>query len=409
MVWKKIDKIEFDYDSTLPESPYPIHIDNSDLKLLMNAFLPYSKINTDYFNFKSEQIKFSLVIEKSCELIFDAIKFIIEKEKDYELGARLASRLFEYFTTYWHHTLLKDGLVLHGISLWKKVLQITKEWEDNNKPIKIHKGSPYFFLAYNYLMVGDRDSAFTYLYNAIEDDKILGKLQPAFNYPKEAPAFKTATFSGDKNNMLYPLMEDLRKELSLYISQCNSKMGINFTISVFDKKFCENNDLLIRVYFFTSNFLFLYQLNHAIDKELLQNDFSVLRISDLIFNFSLIIDEILKYICDKNSVNISYLSESVEWICNKYNWINQSDLQNLKNQIQFKTQEPSKMIPILLGMNLNLNGNSIKKEVYPFLLTNYLRNHTAHNLSQQKVFTSRYDEIIEMLMICLFLSIDSLP
>jgi len=408
MTWIKKGRLEFDYEQMIPDSPKPIMIDGFSLQNLINYYVHQSKITKNVFDNKSKKIDFPIIIEKLHDEVFNTIKDIIQIDKDIELAARLASRFYEFFTTYWHYTLLNDGLVITGRALWERILELTKNWESKNHPIEIHKGSLYYFLAQNFLIAGDKDFAFTYIYNAIENDTVLGKLQPAFNYPKEAPAFKTATFSGDKLNMLYPLMEELRKELQLYISKTNTFYGTSFSIKDFDTKFCQNNDLLIRVYFFTSNFLFLYRLNHELNKDLLQNDFSGLRISDLIFNFCLIIDELLKYICKKHGQPITILSKGVEWICNKNSWISNNDLTIVKNTIQFKTQPPSIIIPKIIHQNLTHNGNPIKKEIHPFLLANYLRNHTAHNLTQQRIFTSHYEEILEMLLSCLFLTMSEL-
>ncbi|MGE5661954.1 MAG: hypothetical protein ACM3X1_06865 [Ignavibacteriales bacterium] len=70
-----------------------------------------------------------------------------------------------------------------GIQLWKKILEITSKWEAKNHNVTIHKGTAYFFLAESYLLVGDDDMAFLYLFNALVDDIRLGNWVPSMNYP----------------------------------------------------------------------------------------------------------------------------------------------------------------------------------------------------------------------------------
>ncbi|HEY7080517.1 MAG TPA: hypothetical protein VH500_12495 [Nitrososphaeraceae archaeon] len=48
---------------------------------------------------------------------------------------------------------------------------------------QLHSQKPYFFLAERYLLTGERQLRFLYLYNAIDDDKTLTKWAPSLNYP----------------------------------------------------------------------------------------------------------------------------------------------------------------------------------------------------------------------------------
>jgi hypothetical protein len=88
---------------------------------------------------------------------------------------------------------LEDKKELIGIQFWREVLAITREWEDKQST-KIHKGTPYFFLAENYLLTGDRDLAFMYLYNAISDDRMLAQFAPSLGYPDNSPAYFVRQF-----------------------------------------------------------------------------------------------------------------------------------------------------------------------------------------------------------------------
>jgi hypothetical protein len=87
--------------------------------------------------------------------------------------------------------------------------------------------------------------------------------------------------------------------------------------------------------------------------------------------------------------------------------MNKIDLQNFwKGNLNVKNAEPDNMIPKLLSRNEKYNGNPVRKEVFTLLIAYNLRNYGGHNINQQHVLTSKFDEIIEQLLMSLFLCID---
>jgi hypothetical protein len=124
---------------------------------ILNCFI-YEK--EDLVTYVQNLLKSNLLlgdprIKETCFKVFDKIREINSNHEDEELAATIASRLFEGFSKYWEFLLYQHQETL-AIQFWTGVLSIVKEWEDNNKPIRIHKGTPYFFLAetllYNTLM-----------------------------------------------------------------------------------------------------------------------------------------------------------------------------------------------------------------------------------------------------------------
>lgn len=155
------------------------HICNllSDLRVI--AIRPFSRF--------PYEVGFNPEIRDTCIEIFNSIKELKKNNTNEELVGRAASYLFEAFSKYWVKQFLEDKKELMGIQFWREVLVITKEWEDKQNT-RIHKGTPYFFLAQNYLLTGDRDLAFMYLYNAISDDMMLAQFAPSLGYPDNSPA-----------------------------------------------------------------------------------------------------------------------------------------------------------------------------------------------------------------------------
>jgi hypothetical protein len=200
-----------------------------------------------------------------------------------------ASYLFEAFSQYWLENILKEKRQLVGIQFWHELLDITKEWEDMSGTT-IHKGTPYFFLAENYLLVGDRDLAFMYLYNAINEDIVWAEFAPSSDYPYKSPAYLTATMTRGSNQMDY-LVKQWRMKLDEYVQRYNGLFHRSFGLADFDIKFLCNKQLSNVVYFFVFNFIYLYEITIHTELRSLQNEFSRLRILDLIFNLCLVIDE----------------------------------------------------------------------------------------------------------------------
>ena len=202
---------EIEYVSPISRA-HDIDVGGRPLDDLLLSYLRESEISVkDPFDRESKQIKFVPEVEDLCFKIFDAIKQIMDKG-DLKDATLLGTRLYELFASYWISELLSSGLDVIGIKLWREVLSITQKWE-KNKMVFIHKGTPFFFLAENYLLVGDRDLGFQYLYSALQDDLKLGKKVPSFNYSTCAPSYLTTTISANPSNQMYPLVQELRSSL----------------------------------------------------------------------------------------------------------------------------------------------------------------------------------------------------
>lgn len=59
--------------------------------------------------------------------------------------------------------------------LWDLALNIAYEWEDNNEPKRIHKGTPYYFYSVNCILNDDLEKGFLLMHQALEEDKETSK------------------------------------------------------------------------------------------------------------------------------------------------------------------------------------------------------------------------------------------
>lgn len=342
-------------------------------------------------------------IETICKEVFEAVKEIKTNNKNDVLAAYLASYLFETLAGYWRQELLEHGLLKTGVSFWQEVISLALDWENKNKPITIHKGTPFFFLAHTCLENGDKDNGFTYLYNALEDDKKLHQL----NYPQEAPAYLTAIMSDKPHNYMYSHVRDQRLLLSNFLIKHKSEFS-ELKLIDFDKKFLHNIDLQDVVCFFVYNFHTIFDQNKNTNYIILQNDFSRLKALDLFFNLGLIINQVLSHAASKAGVTTSGMKEAVAWWANSLG-VDQNQFNTLigPNNLNLKSQTPDQVLPKILS-NINNPSGGIPKQIYAMLVAYKIRNHAGHNINQQQILTSRYDEILNRLFNALFLAVQIL-
>jgi len=353
-------------------------------------------------------------VKEMCFNVFDKIREINSHHEDEELAARIASRVFEGFATYWEFLLYQHQETL-AIKFWTEVLSLVKEWEDYNKPIRIHKGTLYFFLAETYLLVGERDLGFINLYNGIEDDTRLAPYAPDLNYPDCSPGYLTATMRVGSNQMQF-LVDDMRTKVQEYINKFNSDFNRSrpLTIADFDTKFLSNKDLKNVVYFFVYNFLYLLVVERSTFPDFFKSQFARLKSLDFIFNLCLIVDETLKRAESNSKATISskhHISDGIKWICNSRNWMSQNDLEKFWKHGPLgsvENDDPDVVIPKVLAMNITHNGKTVPREIFTLLVAYNLRNYGGHNLGQQNILTTHYTEIIRTLLMSLFLSVEAL-
>jgi hypothetical protein len=150
------------------------------------------------------------------------------------------------------------------------------------------------------------------------------------------------------------------------------------------------------------NFIYLYEITIHTELRSLQNEFSRLRILDLIFNLCLVIDETLKAFSGSKSIRHGIL-----WLCCSKDWMNENDLKIFWDDHHVGNEDPNIMIPILLSMRDLYNENPVRKEVITLSIVYNLRNYGGHNIRQQQVLSTRFDEIIEHLLMSLFLCVDT--
>ncbi len=315
------------------------------------------------------------------------------------LAAYLSSFLFEKLSTHWLNY-MKNGQHILAIPFWTKILSIVHKWEkDTGK--HIHKGTPYAFIAYAYLVIGDIDTGFTYIYNAIEDDIELNKVCPGLNYPYDAPVHRTATLSSHPENVFIDLVKEIRLELEKYLNLYQKEFGRTLTMEEFDRRFLQNRSSNIEPikYYFVFNFWAIFEYRRKVGHDLMKNDFAKLKNSNWLFALCLVIDKLLNNL----RPDLNYISEEIIQYAKVKKWIPQHDLEKLisKNNLNISHGCPDQVLLDLLPMTLR-----IKKEIQCLLVAWNLRNFAGHNIRIQNVMANNFEDLLKTLLFDIFLIIE---
>jgi hypothetical protein len=383
-----------------------ITVDGRPLQAFVQPLLDQITIQFHYLQPEKSVIQLPEEIKKLIVSICDAI-IELKKHGKHCLAAHLATSCFEALTSF-PNSLMTNAQYVLACRYWLEVLSHVRDWESKHNA-KIHKGHPYFFLAFAYLLSGDFDTGFVYAYNAIKDDEALGRVCPHLGYPQKAPIYQTALMLDDEPNTMDALVRNLRRELEQHIATYNTEFLRSFSIQDFDAKFLRNTapDFENLRYLFVFCFWSLSNLRRKTSLEILQNDFSRLRNLNLIFNLCLIIDKLLEA---NPTVAEHKMGSNVMKVCKDKGWLSQVELKKLEvvYKIDVSDDDPDRVLKTLLPMKVTVGSKSVPKEAICYLIAWNLRNYGGHNIAQQNSLVRQFDVILAILMRCIILSIDIL-
>lgn len=374
-------------------------------------------IRENYISNESGKIKmvslsneFKLILNT----LFSAIKDIEVNLNDKASANHIAGHFFNHFKGIWRTNLNKYSAFME-IDLWDHLLAEVINWENNND-YKIHKGTPYYFNAGNYLIVGHYDFAWNYVYKAIEEDRFHGLRRDSnFDY-RSLPAYSLATLNIDNpHNYLYQIVLRLSDKINHFISLYDQEYNDNFTFNTFRNKFLNNisdyeNEILYFVYLLRILMDKSYLIRHF---NLFNNEFAKMRNLNIIFAFCLLLDKIMEKKTNREYISIS----SKELIKKLNNNFNNSHTSRLKNLLKWDDTNP---IPIMNTINFmlqksvdlypinNIYTPEINKKIINTILIWFLRNKGAHNLKLENLNTEIFETILQSLFNQLFIIIDKL-
>jgi len=295
--------------------------------------------------------------------------------------------------------------------LQELVLKEVWNWENTHETI--HKGTPYFFLTREFLSQGDVPSAYVYMFNAVEEDK---RNTPAIGRDfRNSPAYLTSSLIDNNQNMLYnDVVIPLRTYLQNFITQYNSKTGDNLTIQDVDTKFLQVEDFEDIKRFFVANLHEIYHLRYLNSLQLINNDFSKIKISDTLFNLCLIIDQILAHnFLTTYRPREKKMANAIYELALHLNWTDGTIDPNAgsftgKINPHPNSGNPDAILPSFLDNIATFDNNPIDSKKTAIFIAYHLRNFGGHNIIGQDVLVTRYQDILRSVIDAFLLSIDVL-
>jgi hypothetical protein len=332
--------------------------------------------------------------------LLDDIQELMNRS-EYLLARNTSDKIFESCTSYWH-SLILNGKHSLAKEFWIGILNIVDTWEELNQ-VEIHKGSPYFFLAHNCLLLDDVENTFIFLSRAIrEDERVCSQFNQDY---RGAPGYKTISLSNDRNNFMYYKVQEIRSYLDEGLNNYNRKLRKGLSFQTIEKKFFQDTKYVEPMIFF--NFIINILKIQEDSLEHLENDFSKVRILNLIFSLCLVIDKILWI---RFSKKFPYMRGNIKELCKVKKWCSKKYIGNvMHNEVSEKigsdkVTEFEDIINALLDYKLEYKGNKVKREVQTMLLLWGLRNQGAHKLEKQNILIRRYREITLYLLNAFFMS-----
>jgi len=341
--------------------------------------------------------------------VMDSITLIPRNNQKHriEVGDKLFERLFGAYQVHFgldNPTRLTD--------YWYQINRFVITWEKNH--VKIHKGTLYYWLGYANLRSGNVTAAYISFHNAIEEDKHSYRF---LNKPyANSPASLTMSLIDIPNNALHrAVVIPIRTELSSLLTNYCVHTSSSLAMSDIDNKFLkESRHEHIKIVF-TEAFHSLYNIRELIRSGLIENDYSRLRLGNLLFHLCLVVDQLLHYRYLRHTrvrERDRNMGKAVYRLC-----LN-SKLTTKKKCPEgdfFKRFNPpvsskklGKALTTLLDNKGEFDGKVLPYSIASVMVAYRLRNFVAHHIQGESIFVKRYPDLYARVMDSFFVAVEKL-
>ncbi len=348
---------------------------------------------------------------------FDDIDHLLDVVSSFsgERKVNLATKVFESIAIFFSRFDAKERS-----QLWIGIMKKVWLWESSHEVV--HKGTPYYLMGETYLALGDVSSAYISFFNAIEEDKRSYKI--IRKRRKLAPAYLVTSLVDNKENALHkPVVVPLRKKLASYVRTYNIKTGENLSLNILDRRFLKSVKLDIEKRFFVPTFHEIYNIDPLHLSKMIENEYSRLKIFNIWFNLSLIIDMVLqKKLLPRAAVTTTNrtqpsMSMGVYRLAILSGWATGRDSMNLDLLRGLSGGFVGKLRPTVYRKSLEMflpgyldgtctyDNRPMGYKMQAIIVAYRLRNFGAHNLGGTSIISKRYYEVLELLIHALFVAI----
>ena len=308
---------------------------------------------------------------------------------------------FEQFTGIWFGLIL-ERRYFHAIALWDLALNLALDWENHNKPHKIHKGTPYYFLGVTGILNNELENGFLAMHQAMEEDKRLsGRRLP------EAPAFWFVILDSTNQNQFFRAkVEQIANYLSERLVEYANLRAGHLSLGVMRERFLRRRRLMDEVFFFVFCIFKLRKLIVETSRIYKSNAFSSILHAKLLFDLSVIADKVIEY---KNPRRRRHerlvFAEELIFLSTQHPLLSF----NTGNKIQMLNDDFntdfSGTLAALLRRTYHLPFSGIEND---FAITYGIRNFGAHKIENQPCIYKNIAQISQSILNTLFFTIEKI-
>jgi len=283
--------------------------------------------------------------------------------------------------------------------VWEFALSPANQWEQDNFPSAIHKGTPYYFLAVTAILNGDLDRGFLLMHQALaEDIRATGQPLPV------TPASSLVTLNYQNQNQFFGReVRDTANFLEKYLSDYCDKYSSVLTLDEFRNRLLNISDLKESFFLLVFTLFKLKNLIRKIDSTIRSNDFAGLIEIGTLFNLCLVIDSVINY---KNTsqnqyiYHMKFLSDScgLSLNINRLKKINGAFIRDISAVIN----------ALLNGTWTFQDGTSLSFPEVDLAMSYGLRNLSAHKIRSIPMIYQHIEDIFQRVINVLFLSVESI-
>ncbi|MBU0978220.1 hypothetical protein KKF92_00095 [Patescibacteria group bacterium] len=300
--------------------------------------------------------------------------------------------------------------------LWTQILAFVKDWENKNKPSKLHKGTPYYFSAVSSIHQNDFDAALMSMHNALIEDKV--------NNPKwdEAPGYYFLTLNDQKPDQYFKPFVDgmvgfIRDRLDgqgsqggKYKKHYYATRGGALTYRQFRSKFLDDKSVNEEVkYFFVYSIIRIWHLRRLHKSKVGDELMAPLIFTNALFSLLLVIDNLFKKWNNpggsrwKFAAHLHELAKHEGWIPSSTTIKSYMQDLNVTNRSGNDFENWCKDLAGDGGRKYRTqNGRKLSTIEADFVLAYGLRNFSAHSIKSQKILWNLYTGILQSLLNSLF-------
>jgi len=307
---------------------------------------------------------------------------------------------FNRFTPVWLD-LIGRRKYFQAIKLWNFALGLALEWQKQNKPIKIHKGTPFYFLGVTAILNNELENGFLSMHQALKEDyRLSGGRIP------QTPAFWFVTLDSSRQGQFFRLkVEQIAGFLSEKLERYCTDRGGSLDLSNFRRRFLTRRAMRDEVFFFVYLLFMLRKIEVETDKIYKRNIFSSLLNAKVLFDFCRITERVIN--CKNPARSSGFLGFKNEILFLSSVGIpslslTRHNLTNINND--FNSDFSKTMYDIILG-RYSIRLTDLEKD---FAVAYGIRNLGAHEMRNLPVLYYRLPEIAQSILNTTFLTVENL-